>query len=349
MCVLVKFALTLAASAVHENVPTANLKDAASDPHLYELHDGMEKIPSGKWGGAEASRSSSEGCVGLPNAALVVMAHSRVDTLETVLNALLAQPEIDRKCFKLYALPDCEPVAARRSSPFVAAVNSVTFADLPTHTPHTPPPLSPSGPRYVSVDQPHEGIHSLAGRLGVSVIQHDLAIRPDGQEFTTSGLNKISVHFRMAIDRLLGGAGEEGSHSHLVVMEDDLQPAADFLSLFREAAPSLNADPALFCVSSWNDNGLGLYTHDDVPARSVRLQLTDYFPGLGWMLRKELWAELKKEWPRQPTTGWDHWLRLGAASTRARSCIVPALSRVTHIGGEGGTNVHDPGNKMYKR
>ena len=27
------------------------------------------------------------------------------------------------------------------------------------------------------------------------------------------------------------------------------------------------------------------------------LYRTDFFPGLGWMLTKDLWAELKPKWP----------------------------------------------------
>lgn len=30
---------------------------------------------------------------------------------------------------------------------------------------------------------------------------------------------------------------------------------------------------------------------------------TDYFPGLGWMIRNETWKAIKDEWPRFPSTG----------------------------------------------
>ena len=34
---------------------------------------------------------------------------------------------------------------------------------------------------------------------------------------------------------------------------------------------------------------------------------TSYFPGLGWMMRRQLWEELSPKFPRQ---AWDHWFRL---------------------------------------
>lgn len=49
------------------------------------------------------------------------------------------------------------------------------------------------------------------------------------------------------------------------------------------------------CVSAWNDNGkIG---NIDETASSL-LYRTDFFPGLGWMLSKELWNELSVKWPK---------------------------------------------------
>ena len=38
-------------------------------------------------------------------------------------------------------------------------------------------------------------------------------------------------------------------------VQDDMQLSPDFLSYFEATAPLLDADPSLFCVSSWNDHG----------------------------------------------------------------------------------------------
>jgi alpha-1,3-mannosyl-glycoprotein beta-1,2-N-acetylglucosaminyltransferase len=38
-----------------------------------------------------------------------------------------------------------------------------------------------------------------------------------------------------------------------------------------------------------------------------QLRRTDFFPGLGWLLPRELYeAELRQHWPMEH---WDHWLR----------------------------------------
>lgn len=58
------------------------------------------------------------------------------------------------------------------------------------------------------------------------------------------------------------------------------------------------------------------------PFVSARLYRTDYFPGLGWMLTRRLWAELGPEWPEQ---NWDHWMR----GEEARRPAAPLCSRCT--------------------
>ena len=65
-----------------------------------------------------------------------------------------------------------------------------------------------------------------------------------------------------------------------IFIENDLILAPDFLWYFRLAAPLLDRDPSLWCVSSWNDNGF-----QEIVSDELRLFRTDYFPGLGWMIR----------------------------------------------------------------
>jgi len=92
------------------------------------------------------------------------------------------------------------------------------------------------------------------------------------------------------------------------MIEDDLLLSPDFLRLFWASAWLLRADRSLWCVSAWNDQG---FPHT---ARSAsRLQRTDYFPGLGWMISADIWHELRDKWPEAATTGWDHWMRLRCA------------------------------------
>lgn len=65
-----------------------------------------------------------------------------------------------------------------------------------------------------------------------------------------------------------------------LLIENDLILAPDFLWYFRLAGSLLDRDPSLWCISSWNDNGFR-----DIVSDERKLFRTDYFPGLGWMIR----------------------------------------------------------------
>jgi len=142
-------------------------------------------------------------------------------------------------------------------------------------------------------------------------------------------VSKISEHFRFALTESFDRNGFE----YAIFLENDLTMSPDFLWYFRIAAPLLEEDRSLFCVSAWNDNGFKGFV-----ANEHRLFRTDYFPGLGWMIRNDTWAQLRNAWPRFPSTGWDHWLRHGSG-LRPRECIVPEVPRTHHFGTQG-TNVH---------
>ena len=46
----------------------------------------------------------------------------------------------------------------------------------------------------------------------------------------------------------------------MIIIEDDMLFSPDFLTLFAATAPLLELDPSLWCVSSWNDNGLNTFS-----------------------------------------------------------------------------------------
>eukprot|EP00163_Fabomonas_tropica_P026106 TRINITY_DN4679_c0_g1_i1.p1 TRINITY_DN4679_c0_g1~~TRINITY_DN4679_c0_g1_i1.p1 ORF type:complete len:149 (+),score=38.97 TRINITY_DN4679_c0_g1_i1:294-740(+) len=73
------------------------------------------------------------------------------------------------------------------------------------------------------------------------------------------------------------------------------------LSLSLSLSFSLSLLPCPTQVSSWNDNGFAAHAQDN-----KRLFRTGFFPGLGWMLTKELWQELSPIWPLDH---WDWWMR----------------------------------------
>ena len=190
---------------------------------------------------------------------------------------------------------------------------------------------------YVSEDAHSQPVR-MAAREFAEHVQEVISITPHvgSTAFTRGGVYKIAQHFRGAAEAVL----VERGHSHAIFVEDDLLLAPDFLKLFWEAAWLLRADPTLWCISAWNDQGFRHTAQD--PSRLFR---TDYFPGLGWMIPATVWHELRDKWPNAPTTGWDHWMRL-ASTTRGRDCIAPEINRSRHAS-KRGTNVID--NSIFER
>jgi hypothetical protein len=113
----------------------------------------------------------------------------------------------------------------------------------------------------------------------------------------------------------------------------------DFVAYFKQTAVLLERDPSLWCVSTWNDNGMAKIAKD--PKRLFR---TSYFPGLGWMLRRELWEEIGPHWPKEH---WDHWMRLNTTS-RGRECVIPEVNRNYNIGEVGANMKRDVYAKYLK-
>lgn len=141
---------------------------------------------------------------------------------------------------------------------------------------------------YVSQDgsTPDLGdLPALYSAVGLQLFRHPrVALLTPDQSATAY----LAQHYKWVLDKLFLELG----HSHVVVMEDDMVVAPDFLRLFAETAPLLDTDPSLMCVSSWNDNGMARLVADN-----TRLMRTDYFPGLGWMTNRRVWDELSPLFP----------------------------------------------------
>ncbi|VDD96280.1 unnamed protein product [Enterobius vermicularis] len=129
----------------------------------------------------------------------------------------------------------------------------------------------------------------------------------------------IAQHYKWALDKVFSGPVYE----HVVVTEDDLDIAQDFFSYFLGTRKLLKTDSTIWCISAWNDNGGSEITDR---AGVEQLYRTDFFPGLGWMLTKELWQELSPFWPE---AYWDDWLRKQEVR-KNRVCIRPEVSRTAH-------------------
>lgn len=104
---------------------------------------------------------------------------------------------------------------------------------------------------------------------------------------------------------------------------DDLDVSPDIFEYFLGTLPLLQADPTLWCVSAWNDNGkINLV---DKNAHDI-IYRTDFFPGLGWMLTKSLWNELSVKWPRRWVSNtWYGWASLDGVHSSLISSFVKML------------------------
>ena len=79
------------------------------------------------------------------------------------------------------------------------------------------------------------------------------------------------------------------------------------------------ADPSLWCVAAWNDNGFG-----GLVEQPHKLLRTGYFPGLGWLLTRSLYkTELGPRWPR--ALGPLDALRTVHRTSRGRECLYPQV------------------------
>ncbi|KAI3358302.1 hypothetical protein L3Q82_014683 [Scortum barcoo] len=150
----------------------------------------------------------------------------------------------------------------------------------------------------------------------------DIRVRPEHRKF--QGYYKIARHYRWALNQVFNTF----SQSTVVIVEDDLEVAPDFFEYFRALYPILRSDPTLWCVSAWNDNGRDALVD---PSKAELLYRTDFFPGLGWMLLREMWDELEVKWP---LAFWDDWMR-HPEQRKDRSCIRPEISRTITFGRKG--------------
>ncbi|XP_067629634.1 alpha-1,3-mannosyl-glycoprotein 2-beta-N-acetylglucosaminyltransferase [Eurosta solidaginis] len=151
-------------------------------------------------------------------------------------------------------------------------------------------------------------------------------ILPPPREKKFKGYYKIARHYGWALNTTF-----QRGYEYLVVVEDDLNIAPDFYEYFLGTHTLLKQDPSLWCVSAWNDNGKEKFIDNSKPELLYR---TDFFPGLGWMLTKNLWQELSVKWPR---SFWDDWIR-HPEQRKERACIRPEISRTRTFGKIGVSN-----------
>lgn len=156
----------------------------------------------------------------------------------------------------------------------------------------------------------------------------------DRTEFTSvklsmRGYYKLSRHYKFALSSVFNLFPKSPA---VIIVEDDLEVSPDILSYFRRMSELL-FDPTenMFCVSAWNDNGKD---HQIIPDPTL-VHRTDFFGGLGWMLRRDIWED---EWAQKwPEAFWDDWVR-HPDQRRDRQCIHPEVPRTSTFGKVGVSN-----------
>lgn len=185
-------------------------------------------------------------------------------------------------------------------------------------------PSAKQFPIIVSQDCGHEPTTKIIQSYGnnLTLIQQpDLSDIPlKGKKKKFKGYYKIARHYGWALKQMF----HDFHFDTIIVVEDDLDISPDFFEYFLALLPVLKADSTLWCVSAWNDNGKEWLIANDPEL----LYRTDFFPGLGWMMRKNLWSELETKWP---DSFWDDWFRQ-PAQRKDRACIRPEVSRTKTFG-----------------
>ncbi|KAF7265362.1 alpha-1,3-mannosyl-glycoprotein 2-beta-N-acetylglucosaminyltransferase [Rhynchophorus ferrugineus] len=192
-------------------------------------------------------------------------------------------------------------------------------------------PSAEKFPIFVSQDCSHDETTNIIKSYGSTLTliqqpdQSDIPVLPKEKKY--KGYFKIARHYKWALNQMFFNF----NFSTVIIVEDDLEISPDFYEYFLGTYPLLVKDPTLWCISAWNDNGKEALIDSEKPDVLYR---TDFFPGLGWMLTRNVWSELSLKWPK---AYWDDWMR-SPAQRQDRSCIRPEISRTKTFGKLGVSN-----------
>uniref|UniRef100_A0A7S1SHF8 Alpha-1,3-mannosyl-glycoprotein 2-beta-N-acetylglucosaminyltransferase n=1 Tax=Tetraselmis chuii TaxID=63592 RepID=A0A7S1SHF8_9CHLO len=187
------------------------------------------------------------------------------------------------------------------------------------------PEFATDFPLYVSQDGSFPGVKEVVVRHTADFAYMNHIETKAPQPLTPKenlAYYRISNHYKF----ILGVMFDCLQYKKAIILEDDMQLSIDFFEYFKATAPLLDEDKTLYAVSSWNDHGQSQFV-----ANSSQLYRSDFFPGLGWMLTKELWEELKPKWPR---AYWDDWMRQ-TQHRKGRQSIRPEVCRTFNFGEKG--------------
>eukprot|EP01038_Epipyxis_sp_PR26KG_P012777 gene12777-17130_t len=175
----------------------------------------------------------------------------------------------------------------------------------------------------ISQDGNMADITQIANKYDITLIQNLNGLRLRGG-YVDDGAARIAKHYKYSLTSAFDKFPRSKS---IIIIEDDLLFSPDFYEYFLSIQPILLHDKTTFAVSAWNDNGFKNKVNDN-----YSIKRTDYFPGLGWLLTRELYkSELENKWPNEH---WDHWLR-SIEIHKNREIIYPEVTRTFHNGIKG--------------
>jgi hypothetical protein len=169
---------------------------------------------------------------------------------------------------------------------------------------------------YISEDSDHTPMVQVAIDYNATLIQQRYTRSPDNYQ-------NLATHFKLTLAQLFE------IHEALIILEEDLLVSVDFFHYMDYFEPFLATDPTLMCISAWNDNGFTGKVND--PTRVYR---THFFPGLGWLINKNIWTSIHDKWKIY----WDDNIRNYEYKHDGRQCIYPEISRTYHTFSEIGTS-----------
>jgi glycosyltransferase involved in cell wall biosynthesis len=140
---------------------------------------------------------------------------------------------------------------------------------------------------------------------------------------SNEGGKRIARHYGFSLERIFM---EFPDTPAVIVIEDDMRFSPDFLEYFIFVGSILDKDPTLWCLSAWNDNGFAGLVKD-----IFALRRTVLFPGLGWLLTRKIWTEIKEKWPSDQ---WDWYVR-AHFQKKELECVYPEIPRIFHAGKKG--------------
>ncbi|KAG7623317.1 Glycosyl transferase family 13 [Arabidopsis suecica] len=185
-------------------------------------------------------------------------------------------------------------------------------------------PVASKYPLFISQDGSDQAVKSKSLSYNQLTYMQHLDFEPVVTERPgeLTAYYKIARHYKWALDQLF----YKHKFSRVIILEDDMEIAPDFFDYFEAAASLMDRDKTIMAASSWNDNGQKQFVHDP-----YALYRSDFFPGLGWMLKRSTWDELSPKWPK---AYWDDWLRL-KENHKGRQFIRPEVCRTYNFGEHG--------------